>query len=80
MLKEIFECRRLLYGYLKTNESFDPAIVKKEIIRQNIYGVDREVGAVEIARLSFWLSLVVDETEPQPLPHLDYKIMQGNSL
>lgn len=80
LLKEIFECRRLLYGYLKTNEKFDPAQVKKEIIQQNIYGVDLENGAVEIARLRFWLALVVDETEPQPLPNLDYKIMQGNSL
>lgn len=80
LLKEIFECRRLLYGYLKTNEKFDPALVKKEIIQQNIYGVDLENGAVEIARLRFWLALVVDETAPQPLPNLDYKIMQGNSL
>lgn len=80
LLKEIFECRRLLYGYLKTNDKFDPAQVKKDIIQQNIYGVDLENGAVEIARLRFWLALVVDETEPQPLPNLDYKIMQGNSL
>lgn len=80
LLKEIFECRRLLYGYLKTNDKFDPAEVKKYIIQQNIYGVDIENGAVEIARLRFWLALVVDETEPQPLPNLDYKIMQGNSL
>ncbi|HEX8577771.1 MAG TPA: Eco57I restriction-modification methylase domain-containing protein, partial [Flavobacterium sp.] len=28
----------------------------------------------------FWLSLVVDELIPEPLPNLDYKIMQGNSL
>jgi hypothetical protein len=80
LLKEIFECRRLLYGYLKTNEPFDPAAVKKEIIRQNIYGVDLENGAVEIARLRFWLALVVDEIIPQALPNLDYKIMQGDSL
>lgn len=80
LLKEIFECRRLLYGYLKTNDKFDPAQVKKEIIQQNIYGVDIENGAVEIARLRFWLALVVDEIKPQPLPNLDYKIMQGNSL
>ncbi|GIV30469.1 MAG: hypothetical protein KatS3mg028_1535 [Bacteroidia bacterium] len=80
LLKEIFECRRVLYGYLKTNEKFDPAQIKKDIIQQNIYGVDIENGAVEIARLRFWLALVVDETEPQPLPNLDYKIMQGNSL
>lgn len=80
LLKEIFECRRLIYPYIKTNASFEPAEVKKDIIQQNIYGVDIENGAVEIARLRFWLALVVDEIEPQPLPNLDYKIMQGNSL
>jgi type I restriction-modification system DNA methylase subunit len=80
LLREIFECRRLLYPYLKTNSVFDPAGIKKEIIQKNIYGVDTDNGAVEIARLRFWLSLVVDEIEPSPLPNLDYKIMQGNSL
>jgi type I restriction-modification system DNA methylase subunit len=80
LLKEIFECRRLLYGYLKKNDAFDPALVKKQIIQHNIYGIDLENGAVDIARLRFWLALVVDETVPQPLPNLDYKIMQGNSL
>lgn len=42
--------------------------------------MDFENGAVDIARLRFWLSLVVDEDVPQPLPNLDYKIMQGDSL
>lgn len=37
-------------------------------------------GAVDIARLRFWLALVVDAEEPQPLPNLDYKITCGNSL
>lgn len=80
MLKEIFECRRLIYPYLKITDAFDPAKVKKEIIKNNIYGVDIEPGAVDIARLRFWLALVVDEDTPEPLPNLDYKIMQGNSL
>jgi hypothetical protein len=80
LLKELFECRRLLYPYLKTSESFVPAEVKKQIIQNNIYGVDLDPGAVDIARLRFWLALVVDEEYPQPLPNLDYKIMQGNSL
>ncbi len=80
LLKEIYECRRLLYSYLRTSEPFIPATVKKEIIQHNIYGVDIENGAVEIARLRFWLALVVDENVPQPLPNLDYKIMQGHSL
>ena len=42
--------------------------------------MDLEKGAVDIAQLRFWLSLVVDELNPHPLPNLDYKIMQGNSL
>lgn len=30
--------------------------------------------------MRFWLALVVDAEEPQPLPNLDYKITCGNSL
>jgi adenine-specific DNA-methyltransferase len=59
---------------------WQPNLVKKNIIQHSIYGVDLESGAVDIARLRFWLALVVDEVEPLPLPNLDYKIMQGNSL
>ncbi len=56
------------------------ARLKKEIIQNNIYGVDIEEGAIEIARLRFWLSLVIDLDKPEPLPNFDYKFMQGNSL
>lgn len=80
MLQEIFEAKRFIYPYLKTNKDFKPAKVKKNIIQNSIYGVDLEKGAVDIAQLRFWLSLVVDELNPHPLPNLDYKIMQGNSL
>lgn len=61
-------------------KNWQPSEIKKHIIQNSIYGVDIEKGAVDIARLRFWLSLVVDEEFPQPLPNLDYKIMQGNSL
>lgn len=54
--------------------------LKKQIIENNIYGVDIEKGAIDIARLRFWLSIVVDAEEPEPLPNFDYKFMQGNSL
>lgn len=74
MLNEIFHCKMAL------NMTLDRATVKKNIIQNNIYGVDIEQGAVDIARLRFWLSLVVDEDAPQPLPNLDYKIVCGNSL
>jgi hypothetical protein len=63
-----------------SDTEWQPHLVKKNIIQHSIYGVDLESGAVDIARLRFWLALVVDETEPLPLPNLDYKIMQGNSL
>lgn len=80
MLQEIFEAKRFIYPHLKTNKEFNPAQVKKNIIQHSIYGVDIEKGAVDIAQLRFWLNLVVDEINPSPLPNLDYKIMQGNSL
>jgi len=78
MLNEIVHIRTLL-----NSEFHDPAeraALKKSIIQKSIYGVDLDLGAVEIARLRFWLALVVDEVTPSPLPNLDYKIMQGNSL
>ena len=76
LLKELFQCRTALEG-IEQNKA---AEIKKHIIQQNIYGVDIERGAVDIARLRFWLSLIVDEETPQALPNLDFKIMQGNSL
>ena len=75
LLNELLHCREVLSG-----EHYNRAEIKKSIIQNNIYGVDIEKGAVDIARLRFWLSIVVDEGTPSPLPNLDYKIMQGNSL
>jgi len=80
VLKVIFTALQNLHNAISPNESFNEAKVKKDIIQKSIYGVDLEKGAVDIARLRFWLALVVDEDKPQPLPNLDYKIMQGNSL
>lgn len=83
LLQLLYECRVAL-GEVGTENSdgikLTKSMVKQEIVKKNIYGVDIEKGAVDIARLRFWLSIVIDETEPKPLPNLDYKIMQGNSL
>lgn len=79
ILNVLYHARMQLYGFLKSTEDFSHAKVKRDIIQNNIFGVDIEQGAVDIARLRFWLALVVDETMPQPLPNLDYKIMCGNS-
>ena len=69
-----------LQSYAEPHGNFDSTQTKRDIIQNNIFGVDIEQGAVDIARLRFWLALVVDAEEPQPLPNLDYKITCGNSL
>lgn len=65
---------------LRTYSNIDQARMKRYIMEQSIYGVDIEQGAVDIARLRFWLAMVVDEHVARPLPNLNFKIMQGNSL
>jgi hypothetical protein len=79
MVYEILRLKKELFGLLRKT-TFNYRDEKLNIIRNSIYGVDLDKGAVDIARLRFWLSLIVDEEEPAPLPNLDYKIMQGDSL
>lgn len=76
LLRELYSCRKAIEIF----EADNAADIKRHIIQNNIYGVDIEKGAVDIARLRFWLALIIDEKEPMPLPNLDFKIMQGNSL
>ena len=81
LLHEIFTAKQTLHTFEHGNtKTFDASAVKLNIIQNSIYGVDIEKGAVDIARLRFWLSLIVDEEKPQALPNLDYKIVVGNSL
>lgn len=80
ILNILFTARQHLYGFLKESKPFDPLEVKKAIIRNNIYGVDIEQGAVDIARLRFWLAILLEEQQKLPLPNLDYRIVRGNSL
>ena len=84
LLNELVRLRALIDAWAKNDNGQllvgDYAALKSEIICNNIYGVDIERGAIDIARLRFWLSIVVDEVTPHTLPNLDYKFMQGNSL
>lgn len=75
MMNLLYQCRRSLEG--SDARAVD---IKTDIIQHNIFGVDIEQGAVDIARLRFWLALVVDEEEAHALPNLDYRIVRGNSL
>jgi len=75
------------------NRLVDPRSIyqlKLSIMQNNLYGADIDYFAVEIAKLRFWLSLVVDyEIEVNSisdlkkipaLPNLDFKLRVGDSL
>jgi hypothetical protein len=82
MMTEIVRARLALNSYLGDKKR-TPYDFKRHAIQNCLYGVDIDAGAVEIAKLRLWLSLVVDEEdvkEIKPLPNLDYKIVAGNSL
>jgi predicted RNA methylase len=73
----------MLKTYERIENRFDPYATKLSVIQNNIFGVDIEPMAVEIARLRAWLSLVVDEGDGKdiaPLPNLDFKFVCANSL
>ena len=81
MMQELLRLREALFA----TRGLDAVTVhrrKLEIIEKNLYGVDVDLFAVNIAKLRLWLSLAVDfdgETPP-PLPNLDFKIERGDSL
>ncbi|MCL4385546.1 MAG: BREX-1 system adenine-specific DNA-methyltransferase PglX [Actinobacteria bacterium] len=82
MMSEIVRARIALNIFLKdkTKTAYN---LKRECIENSLYGVDIDPGAVEIAKLRLWLSLIVDEEDIKqikPLPNLDYKIVCGDSL
>ncbi|MBI2848611.1 MAG: Eco57I restriction-modification methylase domain-containing protein [Chloroflexi bacterium] len=83
MMMEIVRARSALTPYFNDVHERKPYHFKRHAIQNCLYGVDIDPGAVEIARLRLWLSLVVDEEDAKqikPLPNLDYKIVAGNSL
>ena len=83
MMTEIVRARCALTPYFNDVHERTPYHFKRDAIQNCLYGVDIDVGAVEIAKLRLWLSLVVDEEEVKqvkPLPNLDYKVVAGNSL
>jgi hypothetical protein len=81
MLHELLDLRQALFA---TGAQDSPLVYnrKLEIIQNCLYGVDNDPFAVNIARLRLWLSLAVefDGDSPPPLPNLDFKIEEGNSL
>lgn len=82
LLKEhdfIDESEKVLLGGggLFGEEKFAKTDVKKEVLEHNLYGVDINEEAVEIAKLSLWLRTV---EVGRPLTRLADKLKVGNSL
>ncbi len=81
MMSELLRLRETLF---QSNQIGPRAIYQRklDIIRENLYGVDNDEFAVNIAMLRLWLSLAVDYERdvPEPLPNLDYKVAIGDSV
>ncbi len=81
MMSELMRLRDALFQ----SKQVDPKSTyqrKLDIIQKNLYGVDKDEFAVNIAMVRLWLSLAVDYEgdTPEPLPNLDYKVATGDSL
>ena len=80
MMQELIELQTALYNAgADAKALYD---LKLEIIQRNLYGVDIDSFAVNIAMLRMWLSLAIDYegATPEPLPNLDFKVVCGDSL
>ena len=80
MMQELIELQTVLYNIgVDAKKIYD---LKLEIIQRNLYGVDIDEFAVNIAMLRMWLSLAIDYEgeKPEPLPNLDFKVIRGDSL
>ena len=83
MMQELIELWAVLYSDRLKNDAREHYDLKLDIIQRNLYGVDSDEFAANIAMLRLWLSLSIDydgAAEPPPLPNLDFKIVCGDSL
>jgi hypothetical protein len=79
MMQELLRLRGALFKS-KQLDSDSVYLRKRSIIENNLYGVDKDRFAVQIACLRLWLSLAIESDKPQTLPNLDFKIECGDSL
>ena len=80
MMQELIELQVRLFNVTQDAKSLYD--LKLEIIQRNLYGVDIDDFAVNIAMLRLWLSLAIEfeGATPEPLPNLDFKVVCGDSL
>ena len=73
----LFNIRKNILKKIELSETnYD---IKKEIIQNNLYGVDIKEPSVDICKLRLWL-WIIEKQEPEPLPNIDFNIRKGNSL
>lgn len=63
----------------------DRHLIRRDVLTQRIFGVDRNPVAVWLCELRLWLSIVIECPEARitripPLPNLDHHIRLGDSL
>ena len=71
------------YNTIKQEHPSVAYYIKKQIISNNLYGVDIMEEATEIAKLRLFLTLVASAEKVEqlePLPNIDFNILCGNSL
>ncbi len=80
--------KNIIKNKLESNHSLWDYSRKLSIIQKSIYGIDIQSIAVEISKLRFFLSLVVDEQVDdkdknrgiEALPNLEFKFVAANTL
>jgi hypothetical protein len=76
---------RLTALRLAAGDTRAPHQVRRAVLRESIFGVDKNPVAVWLCELRLWLAVVIDcdETDPlrvPPLPNLDHHVRVGDSL
>lgn len=79
----ISRLRYILINHVSRKYKNNLYFFKRDCIQNSIYGVDIDSSAVEITKLRLWLTLIVEKEnyeDTEPLPNLDFQLIQGNSL
>lgn len=85
VMEQMHRVRQSLERGLNDGEEMtgaDNYLTKKTLALNNIYGVDVDPVAIEIARLRVWLKIIEDgwEENYDRLPNIELNIVSGNSL
>jgi len=69
--------RDIDWSWVEDRGQFTNEWAKREVVSHCIYGVDLNELAVELAKVSLWLTTIAKD---KPLSFLDHRLKQGNSL